>query len=124
MDLTEMNLVDHLSELSKKNPHYSMLFYSFSYPIFSLRTLPIAALQVWLFVKPGLKKEEQKITLAFIPGIFLLFVSGIAFGYFLVFPIVLSFLQTLAGSQFEIFFTVEKYFSFLINLTLPFGFLV
>jgi len=62
-------------------------------------------------------------TLAFIPGIFILFISGIAFGYFLLFPIVLSFLQSLAGDQFETFFTVDKYFRFMINLTVPFGFL-
>lgn len=86
-------------------------------------TIPIAAFQVWLFVKPGLKKEEQRVTLAFIPGIFILFISGISFGYFLLFPIVLSFLQNLAGNQFETFFTVDKYFRFMINLTLPFGFL-
>lgn len=86
-------------------------------------TIPVAAFQVWLFVKPGLKKEEQRVTLAFIPGIFVLFLSGIAFGYFLLFPIVLGFLQSLAGNQFETFFTVDKYFRFMINLTLPFGFL-
>lgn len=86
-------------------------------------TLPVAAFQIWLFVKPGLRTEEQKATLAFIPGIFILFISGIAFGYFLLFPIVLSFLQSLAGDQFETFFTVDKYFTFMINLTVPFGFL-
>ncbi|OAS89113.1 MULTISPECIES: twin-arginine translocase subunit TatC [Metabacillus] len=86
-------------------------------------TIPIAAFQVWKFVKPALKKEEQKATLAFIPGIFLLFLLGISFGYFILFPIVLSFLENLAGEQFEAFFTVDKYFSFMINLTLPFGFL-
>jgi sec-independent protein translocase protein TatC len=86
-------------------------------------TIPIAAFQVWLFVKPGLRKEEQRVTLSFIPGIFILFILGIAFGYFLLFPSVLSFLQSLAGDQFETFFTVDKYFHFMINLTLPFGFL-
>lgn len=161
MDLTEMNLIEHLSELRKRIIIVLcsfMLFLILSFLIvqdihdFLVKdlhdklailgpgdilwvymalasvsaitfTLPIAAFQVWLFVKPGLKKEEQKVTLAFIPGIFLLFLLGIAFGYFLLFPIVLSFLQSLAGSQFETFFTVEKYFRFLIQLTLPFGFL-
>ncbi|MBZ5753789.1 twin-arginine translocase subunit TatC [Metabacillus rhizolycopersici] len=86
-------------------------------------TIPIAAFQVWKFVKPALKKEEQKVTLAFIPGIFMLFLLGISFGYFILFPIVLSFLENLAGEQFEAVFTVDKYFRFMINLTLPFGFL-
>jgi sec-independent protein translocase protein TatC len=86
-------------------------------------TIPVAAYQVWGFVKPALTKDEQKVTLAFIPGLFFLFLFGIAFGYFLLFPIILSFMTSLAGDQFETFFTAEKYFRFMINITLPFGFL-
>ncbi|RBW70807.1 twin-arginine translocase subunit TatC [Bacillus taeanensis] len=86
-------------------------------------TIPTAAYQAWKFVKPALSKDEQKATLAFIPGLFFLFLFGIAFGYFVLFPLVLSFLKNLAGDQFETFFTVDKYFKFVINLTLPFGFL-
>jgi sec-independent protein translocase protein TatC len=63
-------------------------------------TIPVAAFQVWVFVKPALTKEENRITLAFIPGLFLLFICGISFGYFVLFPIVLSFLQNLAVGQF------------------------
>ncbi|MCM3162088.1 twin-arginine translocase subunit TatC [Metabacillus litoralis] len=161
MDLTEMNVVDHLSELRKRviitlASFLLFLIISFLYVqdihhflvkdlndklailgpgdilwiymaiagISAITfTIPVAAFQIWLFVKPGLRKEEQKVTLAFIPGIFILFISGIAFGYFLLFPIVLSFLHSLAGDQFETFFTVDKYFRFMINLTVPFGFL-
>lgn len=86
-------------------------------------TIPVLAYQTWKFVKPALTKDEQKISLAFIPGLFLLFLSGISFGYFVLFPLVLSFLQGLAGDQFQTFFTVDRYFKFMINLTLPFGFL-
>ncbi|PGT80747.1 twin-arginine translocase subunit TatC [Bacillus sp. AFS040349] len=161
MDLTEMNVVDHLSELRKRviitlasfllfliisflfvqdihhflvkdlndklailGPGDILWIYMAIAGISAITfTIPVAAFQIWLFVKPGLRKEEQKVTLAFIPGIFILFISGIAFGYFLLFPIVLSFLQSLAGDQFETFFTVDKYFRFMINLTVPFGFL-
>ncbi|RSL30568.1 twin-arginine translocase subunit TatC [Salibacterium salarium] len=86
-------------------------------------TLPIAALQVWKFVQPALTNIEQKASLSFIPVLFFLFLGGIAFGYFVLFPLVLSFLENLADDDFETFFTVHKYFSFMINLTLPFGFL-
>ena len=86
-------------------------------------TIPVAALQIWQFVKPALTKEEQRVTLGFIPGLFILFIFGLAFGYFVLFPIVLSFLIGMAGDQFETFFTAEKYFKFMLNLTLPFGFL-
>ncbi|QED49564.1 twin-arginine translocase subunit TatC [Cytobacillus dafuensis] len=86
-------------------------------------TIPIAAHQTWLFVKPGLTKKERKITLAYIPGLFTLFVTGLSFGYFVVYPIVLNFLLSLSKGTFETMFTAEKYFKFMINLTLPFGLL-
>ncbi|RFU60428.1 twin-arginine translocase subunit TatC [Peribacillus glennii] len=86
-------------------------------------TIPLAAYQVWRFVAPALKPEERKVTFRFIPGLFLLFIAGISFGYFVLFPIVLGFLTSLSAGQFETMFTAEKYFRFMINLILPFGFL-
>ncbi|MGG3572941.1 twin-arginine translocase subunit TatC [Bacillus gobiensis] len=86
-------------------------------------TIPIAAFQTWRFVEPALTKEERGITLAYIPALFLLFIAGLSFGYFVLFPIVLSFLTTLSAGNFETMFTAEKYFRFMLNLTLPLGFL-
>lgn len=86
-------------------------------------TIPIAAHQIWLFVKPALSKKERKITLSYIPGLFMLFITGLSFGYFVVYPTVLGFLLSLSDGQFQTMFTSEKYFKFMINLTLPFGFL-
>lgn len=86
-------------------------------------TIPIAAYQLWLFVRPALSKKEQKVTLAYIPAIFLLFTLGISFGYFVLFPIILSFLLSLSADMVETFFTTEKYFQFMLQMTLPFGFL-
>ncbi|WP_078412854.1 twin-arginine translocase subunit TatC [Priestia abyssalis] len=86
-------------------------------------TIPVAAYQTWLFVKPALSEKERKTTLSYIPGLFILFIAGLSFGYFVVYPTVLSFLLSLSEGQFETMFTSEKYFKFMINLTLPFGFL-
>lgn len=86
-------------------------------------TIPIATHQTWLFVKPALSEKERKTTLVYIPGLFILFIGGLAFGYFIVYPMVLSFLLALSEGQFNTFFTTEKYFTFMMNLTLPFGFL-
>lgn len=85
--------------------------------------IPIAAFEVWQFVKPALSKEEQRITLMYIPGLFFLFCAGMAFGYFILFPLVLSFLTNLSGDLFQTFFTAEKYFRFMLNLVVPLGFL-
>ncbi|WP_085524504.1 twin-arginine translocase subunit TatC [Tuberibacillus sp. Marseille-P3662] len=86
-------------------------------------TIPIAAFQVWRFIAPALTREESKVTLKFIPALFFLFIFGIAFGYFLLFPILLDFLTSLSEGQFNLMFTVDKYFRFMITLTLPFGLL-
>jgi sec-independent protein translocase protein TatC len=86
-------------------------------------TITVAAFETWRFVKPGLTKDEQRATLMFVPSLFVLFLVGISFGYFVLFPIVFAFLTTLSAGQYETMFTVDKYFRFLMNLTLPFGFL-
>ncbi|MBS4214309.1 twin-arginine translocase subunit TatC [Neobacillus rhizophilus] len=86
-------------------------------------TIPIAAYQTWRFVKPALSEKERKTTISYIPGLFILFIAGLSFGYFVVYPTVLKFLLSLSEGQFETLFTSEKYFKFMIKLTLPFGFL-
>ncbi|MGG0476356.1 twin-arginine translocase subunit TatC [Priestia aryabhattai] len=86
-------------------------------------TLPFAASQLWLFVKPALTQKERQIALAYIPALFLLFLGGMSFGYFILFPLVLKFLMSLSDEMFATFFTTEKYFRFLLHITLPFGFL-
>ncbi|MGG0383592.1 twin-arginine translocase subunit TatC [Priestia filamentosa] len=86
-------------------------------------TIPVVAYQAWRFVKPALTREESMVTLSFIPGIFVLFITGISFGYFVLFPTVLGFLTSLSIGQFETMFTAEEYFRFMLHLSLPFGFL-
>jgi sec-independent protein translocase protein TatC len=99
------------------------VYFSISGVIAIALTIPIAAYQTWLFVKPALTEKERKKTLAYIPGLFTMFITGLSFGYFVVYPIVLNFLLSLSNGQFETMFTAEKYFKFMINLTLPFGLL-
>jgi sec-independent protein translocase protein TatC len=84
-------------------------------------TIPVMASQLWMFVKPALKPIERKITLSYIPALFMLFIVGIAFGYFIIFPMVLEFLVKMGADMFVTNFTAEKYFRFLMNMTLPFG---
>ncbi|MFB4164302.1 twin-arginine translocase subunit TatC [Alteribacillus sp. JSM 102045] len=86
-------------------------------------TIPVAAYHTWRFVLPALEPKQQKATLMLIPPLFLLFIIGISFGYTIVFPTVLSFLQEISNEAFQTFYTTEKYFNFLFQMTLPFGFL-
>lgn len=84
-------------------------------------TIPVLALQIWLFVRPALRPIERKITLSYVPALFFLFIIGLAFGYFIIFPMVLDFLVNMGKDMFVTNFTAERYFSFIMNMTLPFG---
>jgi len=84
-------------------------------------TIPVLALQIWMFVKPALRPVERRITLSYVPALFFLFLIGLSFGYFVIFPMVLKFLVNMGGDMFVTNFTAERYFSFIMNMTLPFG---
>jgi sec-independent protein translocase protein TatC len=84
-------------------------------------TIPVLASQLWMFVKPALKPIERKITLSYIPALFILFIVGISFGYFIIFPMVLEFLVKMGADMFVTNFTADRYFRFIMNMTLPFG---
>src|SRR3954451_2887788 len=84
-------------------------------------TIPVLALQIWLFVRPALRPNERKITVTYVPALFILFVLGLSFGYFVIFPMVLNFLVNIGQDMFVTNFTAERYFSFILNMTLPFG---
>ncbi|MEH7545314.1 twin-arginine translocase subunit TatC [Bacillus sp. AFS076308] len=84
-------------------------------------TIPVLALQIWLFVRPALRPNERKITVTYVPALFILFVLGLAFGYFVIFPMVLNFLVNIGQDMFVTNFTADRYFSFILNMTLPFG---
>lgn len=83
--------------------------------------IPVAAWQLWLFIKPALKPSERKVALLYIPPLFFLFIGGLAFGYFLIFPNIMAFILKLGENLMTESYTAEKYISFLIDMTLPFG---
>lgn len=84
-------------------------------------TIPFAAFQIWIFVKPALSDLEQKVSLMYIPALFILFGMGISFGYFIIFPLLFHFLESLGEGIVVQMFTVEKYFSFMANIVISFG---
>lgn len=99
-----------------------MIYLSCALVISLLITLPIALHQIWLFVKPGLDEEEAKGTVIFIPVSFFLFLAGISFSYFLLFPLMLNFMSNINESIGAIeTYGMKQYFSFMFNLLIPVG---
>ncbi|MEL4028644.1 twin-arginine translocase subunit TatC [Caldifermentibacillus hisashii] len=87
-------------------------------------TSPFVLYQLWAFISPGLYEKEKKITLAYIPVSVFLFLSGISFSYFVLFPFIVRFMKQL-GDRMEInqVIGINEYFHFLLQITLPFGLL-
>lgn len=86
-------------------------------------TIPFFMTQLWLFVKPGLTRKERKASLPYIPAVFVLFIGGLAFGYFIFIKLILPFLLSMNAGMFEELFTVDRYFRFMFKLILPFAFI-
>ncbi|WP_286133895.1 twin-arginine translocase subunit TatC [Bacillus sp. AFS053548] len=97
------------------------VYFSISAVFAAVFTIPVATWQTWLFVKPGLHPSEQKGIGLYIPALFFLFVFGLAIGYYFVFPNILRFLTIMGQGMLEQNYTVDKYFSFLFNLVVPFA---
>ncbi|WP_010531344.1 twin-arginine translocase subunit TatC [Lentibacillus jeotgali] len=85
--------------------------------------LPILAYQIWAFIKPGLAPNERRVSLAYIPFIFLLFMAGLVFGYLIFIKFLFPFLLSLNDGMFDVMLTVDRYFKFLFRTVVPFAIL-
>ena len=86
-----------------------------------LGALPVILYQVWSFVAPGLYAHEKKFILPLVVVSLALFAMGMAFAYFLVFPVVFGFIIGIAPEGVAVMTDINKYLDFVITLFLAFG---
>jgi sec-independent protein translocase protein TatC len=100
------------------------IYMQFAFIIALILTSPVLLYQLWAFISPGLYEKERKVTLSYIPLSLFLFLSGVAFSYFVLFPFVIDFMIGFA-EQLSInqVIGINEYFQFLFQLTIPFGLL-
>ncbi|MGE5381440.1 MAG: twin-arginine translocase subunit TatC [Methylocystaceae bacterium] len=84
-------------------------------------SFPVISLALWHFIKPALYPRERKYVYILYPVTVLLFVGGVVFSYLTVLQVALKFLILMAGGL-QAMITVDKYVSFVIAFTIPFGF--
>ncbi|GGI97306.1 twin-arginine translocase subunit TatC [Paenibacillus hunanensis] len=83
-------------------------------------TLPCALFQLWAFVSPGLLPKERRTALRYIPFVFLMFIIGVLFAYYVVFPMALTFTSQVTRSMgLEETYGVVQYFTFMSNIVFP-----
>lgn len=84
--------------------------------------LPFVLYQIWAFVAPGLYQHEKSLILPLISSSYLLFLCGMAFAYFLVFPTVFKFMAAYnAPLGAEMSTDIDNYLSFAMTTFLAFG---
>jgi sec-independent protein translocase protein TatC len=83
--------------------------------------LPYLLYQIWAFVAPGLYAHEKKLVMPLVITSTLLFLCGMAFAYFLVFPVVFTFIIKVAPEGVAVMTDIGKYLDFVLTLFLAFG---
>jgi len=83
--------------------------------------LPYVLFQIWAFVAPGLYTHEKRLVLPLIFTSTVLFIAGMAFAYFLVFPVVFKFMAQIAPEGVAWMTDIEKYLSFALTMFIAFG---
>lgn len=86
-----------------------------------LIALPYIMYQAWRFVAPGLYAHEKKLVLPLIVASMLLFFCGMAFAYFVVFPVVFGFIVASAPHGVAVMTDIDKYLSFVLGMFMAFG---
>lgn len=86
-----------------------------------LGALPYILYQVWAFIAPGLYAHEKKLIVPLVASSVVLFACGMAFAYFLVFPVVFGFIVGIAPVGVAVMTDIGKYLDFVITMFLAFG---
>lgn len=84
-------------------------------------SVPFILYQFWAFVAPGLYKRERRMILPLLVASTLLFYIGVAFAYFVVFPLVFKFLAAAAPEGVAVMTDIAKYLDFVLAMFFAFG---
>jgi sec-independent protein translocase protein TatC len=83
--------------------------------------MPVVLYQVWAFVAPGLYKKEKNFAFPLLGSSILLFYAGVAFAYFVVFPLVFGFFTAITPDGVEMMTDISSYLDFITTIVLAFG---
>jgi len=86
-----------------------------------LLTIPYLLHQIWAFIAPGLYSHEKRLATPLLISSVLLFYCGIAFAYFVIFPILFGFFIGIAPEGVAVMTDIGQYLDFIIAIFLAFG---
>ena len=83
--------------------------------------MPYILYQTWAFLAPGLYKREKKIVIPLFISSVVLFYAGMAFAYYIVFPLVFLFFTSIAPEGITVMPDIRSYLDFVLKLFFAFG---
>ena len=83
--------------------------------------MPFILYQTWAFLAPGLYKREKKIVLPLFFSSVFLFYAGMAFAYYVVFPLVFMFFTSIVPDGISVMPDIRSYLDFVLKLFFAFG---
>lgn len=83
--------------------------------------MPIVLYQVWAFVAPGLYKKEKRFAMPLLASSIALFYLGIAFAYYVVFPLIFGFFTSIAPEGVEVQTDISLFLDFITTIVFAFG---
>ena len=84
-------------------------------------SMPVILQQIWGFIAPGLYKHEKRIAIPLLISSVILFYAGMAFAYFVVFPIMFGFFASVTPVGVEMMTDIGQYLDFVLTLFFAFG---
>ena len=84
-------------------------------------SVPYILYQIWAFVAPALYKHEKRLIYPLLVSSTLLFYCGVAFAYYVVFPIVFGFLTSTTPEGVQMATDISSYLDFVLTIFLAFG---
>ncbi len=83
--------------------------------------MPIVIHQVWAFVAPGLYRKEKRFAVPLVLSSIVLFYLGIAFAYFVVFPLMFAFFTAVTPEGVQMMTDINSYLDFILTIFFAFG---
>lgn len=84
-------------------------------------SMPFIFFQIWAFIAPALYNKEKRIALPLFTSSVILFYAGMAFAYYVVFPLVFGFFTSVGPESVAVMTDISKYQTFVIKLFFAFG---
>jgi len=83
--------------------------------------IPFVLYQIWSFIAPGLYRHERRLVMPLLVSSTILFYTGAAFAYFVVFPLVFAFFTSTAPEGVAVMTDISRYLDFVLTLFFAFG---